>query len=475
MARTRLTREARPADARLRMTRTLFVCLLGLGLAAPGARAEGVANHEELEQHIIEIAKQVIPSVVYIEAIVKVNDRRNQVTGSGVILSEDGLVITNQHVVEKAEKVEVVVPGRKQKHRAVILGTDKQTDISLLRITPDSPLPAARFGSADDLKVGQWVLAVGNPYGLDGTVSLGIVSAKGRNLEIPDLLNDFIQTDAMIDRGSSGGPLVDLEGRVVGINSRGQGRGIGFTIPIDTALEVVREIQKGGIERGWLGVSLQPLDRDLAAYFDLGDATGVVVNSVSVKSPAEHAGLRPGDVVTHFAGLPVEAEKDEDIGSFQRLVAGTDPGEEVELAILRDGKRRTLEVEIGTQPKVEPEEEETEVGFHVQEITENLFRAERLASRRGAYISFVERGSPASEAGLLPGDVVERIEKHPVEDLADFRAAMAQAESRSSFLITARRGEETKFILVKRGARPATAEDEKEEAGEAAHGPDEGK
>jgi serine protease Do len=468
---THLTRRERPADARIRMTRALLAGWLALGLAAPAARAQAPPNHEELEQHIIEIAQQVIPSVVYIEAIVRVNDRRNQVTGSGVILSEDGLVITNQHVVEKAEKVEVVVPGRKRKHRAQILGTDKQTDISLLRITPDSPLPAARYGSADGLKVGQWVLAVGNPYGLDGTVSLGIVSAKGRNLEIPDLLNDFIQTDAMIDRGSSGGPLVDLEGRVVGINSRGQGRGIGFTIPIDTALEVVREIQQGGIERGWLGVSLQPLDRDLTAYFGLGDATGVIVNSVSGKSPAERAGLRPGDVITHFAGHPVEAEKDEDIGSFQRLVAGSDPGEKVELAILRDGKPRTLEVEIGTQPKVEPEEEETEVGFHVQEITENLFRAERLASRRGAYISFVERGSPASEAGLLPGDVVERIEKQPVENLADFRSAMAQAEGRASFLITARRGEETKFILVKRGARPATAEEQQDEAGEPVHGP----
>ncbi len=456
------------------MPRTPLALVLCLGLGAAPARAQSVANHEDLEAQIIQIAQRVIPSVVYIEAIVKVNDRRNQVTGSGVILSEDGLVITNQHVVEKAEKVEVVVPGRKSKLRAEILGTDKQTDIALLRVAPDPPLPAARFGSAADLKVGQWVLAVGNPYGLDGTVSLGIVSAKGRNLEIPDLINDFIQTDAMIDRGSSGGPLVDLEGRVVGINSRGQGRGIGFTIPIDTALEVVREIREGGIERGWLGVSLQPLDRDLAAYFGLGDATGVVVNSVSAKSPAERAGLRPGDVVTHFAGKPVEAEKDEDIGNFQRVVAGTDPGEEVEVAILRDGKPRTLEVEIGTQPRVEPEEEETEVGFHVQEITENLFRAERLGSRRGAYISFVERGSPASEAGLLPGDVVERIEKRPVEDLGDFRKAMAEVDDRATFLVTARRGEETKFILVKRGARPTAPEDDTSEAGEAAHGePDE--
>ncbi|MEN8181226.1 MAG: trypsin-like peptidase domain-containing protein, partial [Myxococcota bacterium] len=200
--------------------RTFLLALLGLVVSAP-ALAQTAAEHEALQQRIIEIAEQVIPSVVHIEAIVKVNDRRNQVTGSGVIASEDGLILTNQHVVEKAEKAEVVIPGRKGKLPARILGTDKQTDIAVLKVDPESPLPVARFGSAERLRVGQWVLAIGNPYGLEGTVSFGIVSAKGRNLEIPHVLNDFIQTDAMIDRGSSGGPLVDLDGRVIGINSRG--------------------------------------------------------------------------------------------------------------------------------------------------------------------------------------------------------------------------------------------------------------
>jgi serine protease Do len=314
------------------------------------------------------------------------------------------------------------------------------------------------------------VLAIGNPYGLDGTVSLGIVSAKGRNLEIPDLLNDFIQTDAMIDRGSSGGPLVDLEGRVVGINSRGQGRGIGFTIPIDTALQVVAQLERGGIERGWLGLTLQPLDRELADYLAIPDATGAIVNSVVEGSPAARAGLQPGDVVIGFGGFPVEAEKDEDLGAFQRIVASVKPGQEATLELLRDGKQRRLAVRIGTQPRVEPAEAETEIGFHVQEITPNLARDERLAVDRGAFVSFVARGSAASEAGLEIGDVIERIEGRKVENLDDFRLASSKALKLERFLIVARRGAETKYLLVKRGARrsaPPEPEGDQGPAGDA--------
>jgi serine protease Do len=436
--------------------------------ATSSAEPPAAASLELLQQRIIEIARRVQPSVVHIEAIVKLNDRRSEVTGSGVIASAEGHVLTNHHVVEKAEKVQVVVPGIPGKLPARVVGLDKQTDVALLRIEPRPELVPARFGSAADVQVGQWVLAVGNPYGLDGTVSLGIVSAKGRNLGIPDLINDFIQTDAMIDRGSSGGPLVDLEGRVVGINSRGQGRGIGFTIPIDTALEVMRELEEGGVERGYLGVSLQPLDRELASYFGVPDATGVIVNSVAEGSPAERAGLRTGDIVTRFAGQPVAAEKPEDLGAFQRMVAGVAPGATVELEVLRERRPHVLRATLAAQPKVEPEEVETRAGFHVQEITETIFRQQRLASRAGVYVSFVASGSPAAEAGLDVGDVVRRIEDRPIDDLDDFRAAIAGVETAERFLVTAQRGDETLFLLVRPGApprEPAGAPG----AGEAAH------
>jgi S1-C subfamily serine protease len=414
------------------------------------------APSSDLEKRIVAVAEAVTPSVVHIQAIVKFDDRRNEVTGSGLIVTADGAILTNEHVVDDAEKITVSVPGRKRKYSARLIGTDTQTDVALLRIDhgSDPPFAAARL-SSDPVRVGQWVLAIGNPYGLDGTVSLGIVSAKGRNLEIPDLLNDFIQTDALIDRGSSGGPLVDLDGRVVGINSRGQGRGIGFTIPIDTAREVMAQLDHGGIERGFLGVSLQPLDRDLAEHLGLGDSTGVLISSVAPKSPADRAGLETGDVITRFEGHGVDAEEDEDIGGFQRLVAGAVPGTKVEVAYLRNGHRGTAQIEIGEQPKLEGEEVETPVGFHVKEITPSLARAQRLTSTAGAFVTFVASGSPASEAGLHSGDVIVRIEAAEVDSLDEFRSAIAGIDMKQPFLVRASRGDETKFLLIKpRGAEP---------------------
>lgn len=425
--------------------------LLALALPLIACAAGARAPHEQLEGRIVEVAERLRPSVVHIEAIVKFDDRRNQVTGSGVIVTPDGAILTNEHVVDNAEKVTVSVPGRKRKFNARIIGTDRQTDIALLRIEADTPLPAAPLGSAEALRVGQWVLAIGNPYGLDGTVSFGIVSAKGRDLGDSRLLNDFVQTDAMIDRGSSGGPLVDLEGRVVGINSRGQGRGIGFTIPIETAQEVMRQIEAGGIERGFLGISLQPLDRELADYFGIPHTTGVVVNSVVRDSPAERADLQPGDIITRFDGVAVEAEKEEDLGAFQRLVAGVVPGQQVEIELLRDREPRSTRIAVGTQPKVDPNHVETELGFHVQEITANLAREQRLDSTEGAFVVFVGRGSPAREAGLRVGDVVVRIEDMPVANLDDFRAAIDRVSQLPRFLLTAQRGEERKFLLLKPG------------------------
>jgi S1-C subfamily serine protease len=402
----------------------------------------------ELERRIVAVAEKVTPSVVHIEAIVKINDRRDQVTGSGLIVTADGAILTNEHVVDDAEKITVSVPGRKRKYRARLIGTDQQTDVALLRIDPETPLPAATF-SEKDVRVGQWVVAIGNPYGLDGTVSLGIVSAKGRNLEIPELLNDFIQTDALIDRGSSGGPLVDLEGLVVGINSRGQGRGIGFTIPIDTARDVMAQLERGGIERGYLGVAIQALDRDLAEHLGVADASGVLVNHVVPGSPADAAGLETGDVLTHLGVDDVEAEEEEDLGIFQRLIARIPPGEQTSVRYLRHGQPATTVVEIGEQPKLDGAEFEAGFGAHVQEITARLARAHRLTSTDGAFVTFVVDGSPAREAGLRVGDVIVRVEDLPVGDVDAFRAALDSIDEMHRFLLRARRGDEVKYLLVK--------------------------
>jgi len=398
---------------------------------------------------------------VYIEAAVRQNNSRNLVTGSGFIWSSDGVVLTNEHVVERAEKVSVIVPGRPGRYAADVVGADKLTDLAVLRIRPhagEPPFEAAELGDSDALKVGQWVIAIGNPYGLDGTVSLGIVSAKGRDLSAANLLNDFIQTDAMIDRGSSGGPLVDLNARVVGVNSRGQGRGIGFTIPINTAKRVAEDLMGKGIARGYLGVALQPLSRELADYWKIAGINGVIVNGVAPDSPANGAGFEVGDILTRFDGERVVAEKEEDIGTFQRLVARTPVGKEVAVEVHRNGKPRTLKVTLAVQPKVVPDEQETPFGFTVQEITESLYRQYRLTTRDGVMVSFVEQGSEAAEASLGAGDLVERIGENGVSDIESFRRALEGVDESKPFLVQARRGEDTRFLLIQpRGSTPPSA------------------
>ncbi|HEX5067866.1 MAG TPA: trypsin-like peptidase domain-containing protein [Myxococcota bacterium] len=428
---------------------------IGLALLLFACAAGAGSPHGELEQRVVEVAERVQPSVVHIESIVKFGDRRNQVTGSGVIVTPQGSILTNEHLVDKAEKVTVTVPGIRRKFSAEVVGSDRQTDIALIRISHPEPLPAASIGNADGVRVGQWVLAIGNPYGLDGTVSLGIVSAKGRNLDVPHLLNDFIQTDAMIDQGSSGGPLVDLDARVIGINSRGQGRGIGFTIPIDTAKIVMAQLERGGVERGYLGITFQALDRELADYFGVPDATGVVVNSIVPGSPAAGAGIAPRDIITRVDGVAVEAEKEEDLNNFQRLVAGLPPGRKVRIELLRAGAPQRVDLELGSQPKITAAEADSDLGFTVQEITDELAREHRLDSSRGAFVLFVARGSPAREAGLQVGDVIVQVEQASVGTLDEFRNAMASVAGAPRFLIQARRGDETKFLLLRPGARPA--------------------
>ncbi len=434
---------------RFLLTLPLQLALVGCALM-PAAQAKDALD--EIQARIIRVSERVTPSVVHIEAAVKLNNRRNLVTGSGFLMDPSGVVVTNEHVVEHAEKVSVVVPGRPGRYRAKVVGMDKQTDLAVLRISPregEKPFPITKLGDSDRLRVGEWVIAIGNPYGLDGTVSLGIVSAKGRDLRTDNLLNDFIQTDAMIDRGSSGGPLINLQGEVLGVNSRGQGRGISFTIPINTAKRVVQDLlSEGHIARGYLGVSIQPLDRELASYWDLTDIHGVVVNGVLDDSPAAEAGLEVGDILLRFDDHDLRAEKDEDIGEFQRLVAGTKVGTQVKLDLLRQGARESLKARLGVQPKVVPDEEVTQFGFTVQEVTDKLFHLHRLETREGVLVSFVERGSEAEEAGLGPGDLIQRVNEKPVAEIESFREAMHSLVPDAPFLIEARRGNNVRFVLI---------------------------
>ena len=408
---------------------------------------------DELQARIIAINKEVSPAVVHIEAAIRVNGRRNLVEGSGFVIQPSGVVLTNWHVVDRAEKVSVVVPGRDGRYDAEVVGTDKQTDVAVLRIAPhegEKPFATARLGESDNVQVGEWVIAIGNPYGLEGSLSLGIVSAKGRDLRTEQLLNDFIQTDAMIDHGSSGGPLINLKGEVIGMNSRGQGRGIGFTIPIDTAKRVSADLlDEGRIARGYLGVTLQPLPRDLARYWGQPNVHGVVVGSVAHDSPAERAGLAVGDVLLKFDGEPLHAEKEEDLGQFQRLVAQRSAGHDVAIEVLRAGERKTLHASLSAQPKFVPDEQETgerlhRRGGHGGELPQpaaaaargraRLVRRERLRGRRGGHGA--RRPDRRDRQGA--GD----------DPRASSAARPSKLPSDKPFLVRALRGDDTRFLLV---------------------------
>lgn len=436
------------------MTRFLVLIPLISGLMGCSLTPLALADPlDALQRRVIEVGQRVSPSVVHIQAAVKQNNRRNLATGSGFVVDADGIVLTNEHVVERAEKVSVIVPGRDGRYPAEVIGRDKQTDLAVLRISPregEEPFRVAKLGDSDALQVGEWVIAIGNPYGLEGTVSLGILSAKGRNLQNPELLNDFLQTDALIDRGSSGGPLLNLKGEVIGINSRGQGRGIGFTIPINTAKRVSSDLLgEGRIARAYLGITIQPLNRELARYWQMDDVHGLIVNGVAERSPAANAGMQSGDILLSFDGEEVSAEKDEDLGDFQRRVASATVGKQVEVGVLRDGSVEKLQVTLGAQPKVVPDEEETDFGFNVQEVTEALYMAHRLVDRAGVLVSFVERGSEAMEAGMRGGDLIVAIEDVEVHDIEAFRHAMQTVDTTRPFLVRAKRGSrDTRFLLI---------------------------
>jgi len=419
-----------------------WTCLLPMLIACAHPRAaqaeptDGRAVFDQMQALLTDVAADVLPSVVHVEAIVKRGGRRDKITGSGFFIDRQGYIVTNEHVVDRATKVEITRVDQKRRVPAEIIGTDKLTDLALLKIDPEAaPVKPARLGDDETVEVGEWVIAVGNPYGLDGTVSFGIISAKGRDLAREGMLNEFLQTDAMIDFGSSGGPLVNLEGEVIGVNSMGQGRGIGFTIPISTARDVIARLRRGPLARGWLGVVVQPLNRDLAAYLGKPQMTGVRVAQVVEAGPAARAGLRVDDVVTAVDGKPVVAEAREDLNQFRRLIAARMPDTRVELRVYRDGATKTIEVTTGRQPKLTGAEFETDFGFNVQELTPTLRLQRRVTPEQGVIVTHVERGSPASEADLNVGDVIIGLERRPVTDFADFRRRLTALPPHQPFLL----------------------------------------
>ncbi len=382
--------------------------------------------------------------------------------GSGVIISADGKILTNNHVVAGATKIEVrLADGRTLEGK--VLGTDPRTDLALLRVEATG-LVAAELGDSAQLAVGDWVMAIGNPFGLDHTVTAGIVSAVGRSDVGITVYEDFIQTDAAINPGNSGGPLVNLRGEVVGINTAIKSRtggflGIGFAIPIDMAKKVVAQLEKHGrVSRGWLGVVIQDLTPPLARRFGVEPGRGTLVADVVPNGPADGAGLRPGDVIVAWNGRPIEDRRD-----LQNAVADTRPGSEARVAYVRDGRRAEVTVEVGELPPEDelagggpgrPREEEPRaaerVGIEVRALTPAIARQLGLdPDQKGVVVTGVEPGSPAAAHGLRSGDVIEEVNRQPTLDLESFDRAMRQASVEEGILFRVRRGERSSYVLVR--------------------------
>jgi serine protease Do len=338
------------------------------------------------------------------------------------------------------------------------VGQDPNTDIAVIKIEGDD-LPWLRMGDSDEIRVGDWAIAVGNPLDLEGTVTVGVISAKGRvDLNIQGgapLYQDFIQTDASINFGNSGGPLVNIEGEVVGINAavNAQADGIGFAIPINLARDVSDAlIAEGKVVRGFLGVRPQEITRELAEASDLGDTEGILIASVEAGTPADEAGIEPGDVVTGFGGTPITG-----VAQFRRVVAGVTPGEEVEVRIVRDGRPRTLtavlEERSDTFVAEEPEEEAEETrwfGLDVVELDDPLLEDLDIPAQDGVFVVDVESGSPAEDAGMVPGDVIVRVIDRNIEDLDDYRKVMRDLEGREKAIaVMIQRDEYTHFVAIK--------------------------
>jgi serine protease Do len=369
--------------------------------------------------------------------------------GSGFVINEDGLILTNNHVIEKATEIKVKLDSGKE-YDAKVIGRDPKTDLALIGVKADVNFPKPVYmGDSDAIRVGDWVMAVGNPFGLGQTVTTGIISAKGRIIGAGPY-DDFLQTDAAINPGNSGGPLFDMKGEVIGINTAiiAQGQNIGFTIPISLAKELLPQLKAGKIVRGWLGVMIQDITPELAKSFGLRETRGVLISDVTKDSPAEKAGLKRGDIVTQFNGKEVE-----NAHTLSRLVAATQPSSKAKVDIIRDGKEKSIEVTIGTMPQeIEGQlpEKATAWGLSVQDITPELAQQLGLSpDEQGVVISGVDPGSPAAEAGLKPGDVVKEVNRQPIQNTRNYNAVLEKIKQGENVLLLIKRGSGTLYLVLR--------------------------
>jgi serine protease Do len=380
--------------------------------------------------------------------------RQRPSLGSGFIINAGGYIVTNNHVVEGATEIKVTL-ATKQEFAATLVGRDPKTDLALIKIKSSEPLPTIPFGNSDTLEVGEWLLAIGNPFGLGHTVTSGIVSAKGRIIGAGPY-DDFIQTDASINPGNSGGPLFNMRGQVIGINTAiiAGGQGIGFAIPINLAKEVLSQLHdKGSVTRGWLGVAIQGLSPDMLKALHLDDAHGALVAEVMADGPASKAGFKRGDVIVGLNGHKIQ-----DSTELPRMVATLAPGTKVTVEVMRSGKQITIPVTLGTLPeekeaavKSQPSDSEESLGLRVESITPEVARSLKLDNPKGVVVSRVAPDGPAAEAGIQRGDVVREVNQQPVTDLESYTDITSHlAPDTPALFLLERRGNNL-FVALKPG------------------------
>ena len=368
--------------------------------------------------------------------------------GSGFVMNREGYVLTNNHVVEDADQIKVKLANGKE-YEGKVIGRDPKTDLSLVKIKASSDLQPLNLGNSDDLKVGSWVVAVGSPFGLEQTVTAGIVSAKGRVIGSGPYDN-FIQTDASINPGNSGGPLINMKGEVVGINTAivASGQGIGFAIPINMAKEIAPQLQeKGHVTRGWLGVSIQQVTPELAKSFGLKEKKGALVAQVVSGSPAAKAGIEQGDVILEFDGKEISDSKD-----LPRMVASTPVGKAVIIKLSRNGKALDRQVKVGELEEkgemAKTPSSHKSLGITVQDLTPEIAKGLGLKKDTGVVVTGVEPGSPAANAGIQAGDVIQEVNRKPVKNVDDFVQKVEKAKDQDNILLFLQRGQNNLFAAV---------------------------
>ena len=429
--------------------------------AADSANADAIKTLQNTSRAFSAVAKEATPAVVAVQVRTKVSASQGVFSGnedfferffgqrmprqpqqpreqwqegqaSGFIISPDGYILTNNHVVDGADEIKIIMSNGQEYKKVDVIGTDDKADVALLKIKDVNNLPTLELGNSDDLEIGEWVIAIGNPFGLTETVTVGVVSALGRKIGGEDVYQDFIQTDAAINPGNSGGPLLNLEGKVVGINSaiitgdRGY-MGIGLAIPINMAKAIADQLIKTGkVQRGYAGISMQDVPADMAEFFKLDNTNGAIVTSVTPDSPADKAGLKKDDVV-----IQIDNKKIIDTQDVKNIIGFTTPGTDVDITIMRNGKEKKLTMTVGSQQESEIADTSAigkKLGLEVQTIDKDTAEKYDIEKGKGVLIIDVKPGSAADGAGLRSGMIILEVNRQKITNVGDFNQALKESE-----------------------------------------------